>query len=79
MGRMLRLALTSFNITQERLSRPNAESTNCVRTCACICARARGIRYREFGIYERNDRPRDSVINTELVYAFSCEFTSVPR
>lgn len=51
------LALSSFNITR-KLSRPTAESTNCVRTCAYIYARTRGIRYREFGIYERNDRPR---------------------
>lgn len=54
------LTLTSFAILRRnaRLSHPTAENTNCVRTYACMCARILGIRYREFGIYERNDRSR---------------------
>jgi len=36
-------------------------------------ARARGIQYRKFGIFTNGTIGWDSVINTELVCAFSCE------
>lgn len=66
------LALTSFNITQN-ITRNSAVQLRKAYKCA---------QSSEYDIassvFTSGTIGRDSVINTELVCAFSCEFTSVP-